>query len=87
MFIQDLLKFKRSEKIFWNTYINAATAKNILRSRSPFKFLMNEFCIRKSIKSQIDASVIACDNTLTKHIYGHRTGEMGKSASLKFAYS
>lgn len=55
MFIVDLLKFKRSEKIFWNTYINTATAKNILRARSPFKILMNEFCIIKSIKSKIDA--------------------------------
>lgn len=64
MFIVDLLKFKRSEKIFWNTYINTATAKNILRARSPFKILMNEFCIIKSIKSKIDAPVIAQDNIL-----------------------
>lgn len=81
MFIVDLLKFKRSEKIFWNTYINTATAKNILRARSPFKILMNEFCIIKSIKSKIDAPVIAQDNILAskQSELPYWTGENGES--------
>lgn len=82
MFIVDLLKFKRSEKIFWNTYINTATAKNILRARSPFKILMNEFCIIKSIKSKIDAPVIAQDNILASkqsELYLYWTGKNEES--------
>lgn len=58
MFIVDLLKFKRFEKIFWNIYINIVIVKNIFRVRFFFKILMNEFCIIKLIKSKIDVFVI-----------------------------